>query len=716
MDNSLQEIAGSFTFAAMKLKLITATALAALFGLTLTPLSSSAEPVCVGSECTVTFEYTGTYEVFTVPSGAKNLRFDVQGARGGRFGGLGGQVTGSLGDLTGELFIFVGGQGGEGSNLPGGFNGGGQSGGNHADEGSGGGASDIRTSLSPQDRIVVAGGGGGTGGWSGATGGAGGGLVAVAGSSGQGGGGAPGTQTSGGSPGSSNGGYVGSAGGFGQGGTGGFSAVSGGGGGGGGWFGGGGGGADIDTCCSDGGGGGGGSSYTYPLAQNVAHAQGVRSGNGLIVLSYSLPPQVTNFILSQTGPASAIAEIDFASDIQQLSLDDFSFNGASCDAELAGSGSSYSMVLEECTNNYLVLELKPYSVTNGVLGPSLATLVELTLDQSPPQIGLGFPSSVSTSTTLTLSGFVDGAVNELSEDSFELSGCEGMEMISSSPFQLRLFDCQQGEVSVELSADSVWDQWGNSSPATPIRFLAWVDSLGPEPKFVLKESSSTGALIELLEVTDGWHNKVFVDVGPTGCEIEYLNQFIVLEDCSPGLVSFSLEAGVMIDEFGNSGPLTPQFFSHEFEALALIETLPVPEPKENQPVLETGPVPSTDPVRSEPNLGLPQIDEPESEGIPLPDAISPEQPAVLEETIEVTVLAELEPERVEATEELVVVAESAVSETEPQSEANADSLNTLSVSGSHIETDRPNWLTPLLAFAFLAALIVGVVGYRLIGK
>ena len=39
------------------------------------------------------------------------------------------------------------------------------SGNGHGDQGSGGGASDLRTSTNLGDRVVVAGGGGGTGGW-----------------------------------------------------------------------------------------------------------------------------------------------------------------------------------------------------------------------------------------------------------------------------------------------------------------------------------------------------------------------------------------------------------------------------------------------------------------------------------------------------------------------------------------------------------------------
>ncbi|MEY3560922.1 MAG: hypothetical protein RL068_74, partial [Actinomycetota bacterium] len=220
MDNSLQEIAGSFTFWGMK-KLFGLLALMPLV-FTLPVPAASAVDVCMGNQCEVRFEYTGDMQQWKVPFGARNLTVELNGAQGGKAGGLGGKLVAALPEgFSGQLFIAVGGQGGVGSHAPGGFNGGGQAGGSHADEGSGGGATDVRTSTALEDRILVAGGGGGSGGWSGAQGGNGGGLLGQDGSSGQGGGGRAGSQTSGGAPGSSNGGYVGSAGSFGIGGTGG---------------------------------------------------------------------------------------------------------------------------------------------------------------------------------------------------------------------------------------------------------------------------------------------------------------------------------------------------------------------------------------------------------------------------------------------------------------------------------------------------------------
>jgi hypothetical protein len=234
---------------------------------------------------TVTFNWTGEAQTWTVPDGVTKATFDLYGAEGGlaerkSSGGKGGRATATIPVSEGSsVQVNVGGQGQSNANpAEGGFNGGGigQLG------GGGGGASDIRidgTDLA--NRVLVAGGGGG-GGNCGVTrggpqtdGGDGGGtsgddaftsrLCAEEGIVGGGGGtqDAGGTATSPATPGLP--GLGGNSGG-----------VSGGGGGGGGWFGGGGG--------FDGGAGGGGSGHG---PQGTAFETGVRKGNGLITVTYT---------------------------------------------------------------------------------------------------------------------------------------------------------------------------------------------------------------------------------------------------------------------------------------------------------------------------------------------------------------------------------------------------------------------------------------------
>ena len=235
----------------------------------------------------MTFNFTGAMQTFTVPLGVASVVITAQGAEAGTGGannggsGLGGLVTGRLTVTAGStLNIFVGGQGGAGTfgvGGTGGFNGGGVGG---PLGGGGGGASDVRRGgVALADRIIVAGGGGGAGGAAIAiVGGGGGGTTGQTGNisaSATGGGG--GTQVAGGAGGTglSNG----AAGALGIGGAG--AGGAGGGGGGGGYYGGGGGGAGLA-----GGGGGGGSSFTDPTATAVSHQQAVRAGSGQVVITW----------------------------------------------------------------------------------------------------------------------------------------------------------------------------------------------------------------------------------------------------------------------------------------------------------------------------------------------------------------------------------------------------------------------------------------------
>ena len=121
-----------------------------------------------------TFNYTGGFQTYTVPANTFGLCFQVFGGQGRgnannrNLGGLGGEVTGTLAVTPGQVLrIYVG--GGGGNSRLGAFNGGGDGGAQtgciSAEGGGGGGATDIRVApYGLANRIAVAGGGGGTGG------------------------------------------------------------------------------------------------------------------------------------------------------------------------------------------------------------------------------------------------------------------------------------------------------------------------------------------------------------------------------------------------------------------------------------------------------------------------------------------------------------------------------------------------------------------------
>ncbi|NCY26838.1 MAG: hypothetical protein EBX37_19015, partial [Alphaproteobacteria bacterium] len=209
---------------------------------------------------TNTFNFTGSVQTWTVPSGVTSITVDARGASGGNItnygnAGRGGRLQTTLSVTPGQtLNIYVG---GTTTTITGGYNGGGNAS-NATWARGGGGATDIRiggTTLA--DRVAVAAGGGGSG-YNCSTnnhGGDGGGLIGADGwqcNSQTTYVGLGGTQTAGGAFGNNLGQGCGTAGTLGVGGTG---ACTYGGGGGGGYFGGGGGGY---------GGGGGGSTWVTP--------------------------------------------------------------------------------------------------------------------------------------------------------------------------------------------------------------------------------------------------------------------------------------------------------------------------------------------------------------------------------------------------------------------------------------------------------------------
>ena len=226
----------------------------------------------------VTFNYTGGLQTWTVPAGVNSISVDIQGAEGSNgyygYGGKGGRLQAVYPVSSGQVLnIYVGNRT---ASSAGGYNGGGN--GNQY-SGGGGGASDIRiggTALAHRKLVAGGGGGGGynCGGAGTNNGGGGGGTTGIAGyqcNSQTNYVGLGGTQAAGGAN-LGGGGQAGSLG------IGGNTSYPYGGGGGGGYYGGG---------AASYGGGGGGSSFAAATATNVVHTQAFKTGNGLCTISWN---------------------------------------------------------------------------------------------------------------------------------------------------------------------------------------------------------------------------------------------------------------------------------------------------------------------------------------------------------------------------------------------------------------------------------------------
>ena len=564
------------------MKKLTLLSIAALALASLPALPSFAQE-CDQGECVVTFEYTGSMITWNVPADVDQLQFEMFGAAGGR-GGLGGKVSGTLTNLPATLTLVVGGEGVVGSEAQGGYNGGGRAGGYRGNEGSGGGASDIRLGSSVDSRILVAGGGGGGGGYAGADGAPGGGLIASAGGSGQGAGGQGGTQSSGGSGGSSNGGSSASSGGFGFGGYGGSSWNAGGGGGGGGWYGGGGGGADDNSCCSDGGGGGGGSSFAHQsYTQSVSHEVGVRSGHGLIVIRYTEPLSVVSFVGNQLDSDSLRFDLEL-SRAQTLALNDFDLSLLNCEtAELTGSDTSYQIIGSGCEAGDQQISL-----------PSLSSDAQLVFDKAAPDLIFGEPILDQSQASYTLPYTL--SESELTLDDIVVEGCGE---VSVKPDSIVLTGCADGPGSLSVLAGAVSDSFGNSTPVENQDFNFTFDLVAPSASFSEftfdAELNSYRLNLDFSESSTVLIGPIFQSTMECTTSMELIETGMLLgANCGWGSGDWILEAFSLSDAAGNLGPEQAVVFSFDNPEP------PAPEP-DPEPAVEDQPQePLENPAPSQP--------------------------------------------------------------------------------------------------------------------
>ena len=612
MDNSLQEIAGSFTFLGMNKNWLATLAIALLPTAMVVPLAANAT-TCVGSECELVLEYSGAPVVFSPPEGAQNLRFEIYGASGGR-GAAGGKVTGTLTQIPESLTILVGGAGRMGAGAQGGFNGGGGSGGNSGTEGSGGGATDIRLGEGLDTRIAVAGGGGGGGGEAGGSGGQGGDTFGGQGVSGQGSGGGGATPDRGGTAGASNGGFSSAtAGSFGNGGRGGYSSFAGGGGGGGGWYGGGGGGSDDNTCCSDGGGGGGGSSYTSTqYVSNVAHQAGANWGDGRVILRHTALPTITQFELQQLDGLRANFELTGSVDLVGLSAEDLSLSGNGCElGEITIDGMFATGEISGCETGDISLTLAAGSFGETSTGPARAVTSSLSFDATGPTFAFVSELERTNESSVSIPYIVTDEVVPTPDD-FVLSGCQELS-ITEAEFQLT--GCETGNVELTLLPLRLSDQWQNLSPSESISYLFEVDQIAPTASWTEISVSGEGPFryssnLEFSEaVTIDVESLVFsseVDC-ENGHEVTE-NAIGVWAECGHASLGWSFLPGAS-DLAGNLMSAEPIEISI---ANLFIEPEPEPEPEQEpvQIVEAPTPAPPASPAPPEPAVSQPEVSEP----------------------------------------------------------------------------------------------------------
>lgn len=546
-------------------------------------------PVCnaTGTSCTITFPYTGDSYIWSPPSDVRSMSIYLAGAQGGRAGGNGARATATFKTVpTTPLYIFVGGQGSTGSGAAGGFNGGGAAGAGHNDEGSGGGATDIRTSPFLTDRIAVAGGGGGTGGWVGGVGAPASGPTGVQGGNGQGIGGGAGTAVAGGAGGASNGSQTtpGSPGGLGVGGAGGrantpSSLVAGGGGGGGGYFGGGGGGADTDSSGTDGGGGGSGSSFINATKFSTpVYIAGFQSANGAASISYNFGPSVTSF----SGPASPskatfpVFNIAFGQSVTGLTADDFIISGTAQGcyiSTLTGSGANYAATVTGCTDGTITLTLKVDTVYGNAIGPVRTySTSSIILDRTVPEVG-SLTKQPSSNALIVYKAIFSEPVTGLVADNTDWlvkgNGCVIQSMTGSgSQYTITISNCVDGDLAgLVLNSLAVQDAAGNIGPSLVNQTgVTKIDTTAPILR--VTDVTAPGAaglpiwVFDSEEPATGMSSDKFTFSGTaTSCVLNYavlrenLGWQISLSGCGVGSTQVTLASNSVTDSSGNTGPI-----------------------------------------------------------------------------------------------------------------------------------------------------------------
>mgnify|MGYP002035186978 CR=1 FL=1 len=388
----------------------------------------------------VTLNYSGTMQSWTVPAQVSELTIEVWGAQGasgqsGRVGGKGARMKGTFSVLPGDQLIYVVGGMGAGQNS--GSNGGG-----------GGGTFVTKVDASSPHTIsagpfsgvkvtplIIAGGGGGTRTSVSANGNPG--VVSNRGTSGSGsgttgGGSSTGTAGYGGSVssrswGSGGAGFIGNGSKDNQWGAVSYSFLNGAYGGNGGncghhATGGFGGGGDGNGCYGGGGGGGysggqggrvagGGGSYNIGTSQN--NTSGVRSGNGMIVINYTQSN-------SNTAPAASEQSVIGSEDINQtitLSGTDsegdaltFLINSNPAHGTLSLAGSIITYVPN---SNYNGTDSFTFKVSDGQLSsePATVNITILPVNDAPTASPISVSGNEDSDQTITLAGSdVDGDV------------------------------------------------------------------------------------------------------------------------------------------------------------------------------------------------------------------------------------------------------------------------------------------------------------------
>ena len=228
-------------------------------------------------------------------------------------------------------------------------------------------------------------------------------------------------------------------------------------------------------------GGGGGSSWNSPtLTSAVTHTAGYRSGAGLAIISYVLPPAVTTFAPASTltNATSLAYNLVFNESVTGLTSADFATVGSTATCSLisvSGTGASYLVTATGCSTGSYRLTLLANSISGTVAGPSAdAISTDVVIERTAPTVALTSPVSPNSALSFEYGLLFSESVTGLAADDFVVTGtsCEvGAVSGSVTRYTVQVTRCSDGaSARLTLNANAVSDAAQNLGPASATSF------------------------------------------------------------------------------------------------------------------------------------------------------------------------------------------------------------------------------------------------------
>jgi hypothetical protein len=212
----------------------------------------------------------------------------------------------------------------------------------------------------------------------------------------------------------------------------------------------------------------------------------------------------------------------------------------------------------------------------------------------------------------------------LSPDAFTITGCAASELIDQ---KLSLNDCGDGEIAIELAANSTADYMGNQGPARSVKLQFTRDTVAPtaawaEP-IIVEAGGAFDVTVELRfdDVLISEDAIVIVSDEMECVPVTTIGSGVIVFDyvgCAPGIVQWRLPAFSLVDLAGNLGPVQEAILRVELILTPAPEPapepapLPAPEPEPaTEPLPQPQPAPATNPNPIQPPIETPEAITPD---------------------------------------------------------------------------------------------------------